>query len=94
MGDDDVAALQLDRQIFGAARERDDTPAGDCVLEILGKGKAQIGTAQFGAHEKCSLHRRRQSALDRFHLGQFRHRLTSFNPLFIALARVSVSPFP
>ena len=73
MGDDHVAAFEVDQKVFRPPPERQDAPAGNERGEIGREGKAQVRTAQLRPHQERAFHRGRQAPPDGFHLGKFRH---------------------
>src|SRR6185312_8099508 len=61
MADKAWPAIRLHRQIFGAAPQRDDRPAGQAFGEFFGKRKAQIGTPRLDADDTRAFQNRLQA---------------------------------
>ena len=70
----DVVAVKLDDQIFRAARQFNNSAAGDCSGKILGDAAAQAFLADSHAHDRSADRGANQYPAQRFDFRQFRHR--------------------
>src|SRR5579883_868424 len=73
MHDQSLAAVEMDENVFGAARQLDDRPADQPLDEALRKRRAQIGPRQHDALDPRADHRRGEALADGFDFGEFRH---------------------
>ena len=73
MHDEEVRAVEIGDEIFGAAPEPFDAAAGEALSETLRKGKPQIRPPLVDSGKPRSDHGRFEPQADRFDFGQFRH---------------------
>ncbi len=57
-----AVGVELDQDVFAAAAERADLRAAEPLGQGRRKRPAQIGAAQFGAHDPAAAHFQRQAA--------------------------------
>ena len=68
-----AVGVELDQDVFAAARERADPGPVEPLGQRRRKRPAQIGPAQLGAHDPAAAHFQRQAAPDGLDFGQFGH---------------------
>src|SRR5271169_3998853 len=73
--------VELDQNVFATAGECADPGAVEPLGQCRRKRPAQIGPAQFGAHDPAAAHLQREAAPDRLDFGQFGHSTDGFRTL-------------
>ena len=74
MGDQRLAAVQGDEQIFGAARQAFDPLTRKPLAETRRERKADVAAPDLNPFNPRADHRRREPPPDRLDLRQFRHK--------------------
>jgi hypothetical protein len=73
MHDEELRAVEIGDEIFGAAPEPFNAAVGEALSETFRKRKPQIRPPQVDSGKPLSDHGRFEPAADRFDFGQFRH---------------------
>ena len=80
MHDEDVAVVEIGKQVFGPSGKRVDPPPGQPPREPRWKGRAEVAPVHGDLIDHESLHDRREPETDGFDFWQLRHGKTA-NPL-------------
>ena len=73
MHDQRLSIVEIGDEIFRAAAQIENASALKARSEALGKGKAQIATAEFDARDRRADQRGREAPPHGFDFGQLRH---------------------
>src|ERR1700722_20641345 len=77
VGDEVLAAIQLEQEIFGPTLDVDDALAGEPLGEGRGKGEANVRPAQLDLVDPGAEHYGHEASPHSLDFGQFRHRRAS-----------------
>ncbi len=73
MAQQNLAVIQMKRDVFGASTDMADSASLEPGGEVLGQGKPQLGAALFDPHQATTLQDRPQAAYDGLDFGEFGH---------------------